>query len=144
MLGRLAHWLRLLGYDSAYGAHLTGRALLRAARAEQRILLTRRRALLRHLDVPHLFIESDHFRQQLAQVIRAYQLDVDSRLLRRCPECNLELLTESRSTAAARVPPFVAQTQEQFRSCPGCHRVFWAGTHHQHIRAELAALQLER
>jgi uncharacterized protein len=144
MLGRLARWLRLLGYDTAYGAHLGGRSLLRAARAEGRVVLTRRTGLLRHLDLPHLFIEGDHFRDQLVQVIAAFHLDTEAHLLNRCPECNLDLLEETRTNVQQRVPAYVAETQERFRSCPRCHRIFWPGTHHQRIRAELAALERER
>ena len=144
MLGRLARWLRLLGYDTAYGTHLSGRTLLRTARAETRIVLTRRRDLLRRLELPHLYVDSDHFREQLSQVVLAFDLDVEHLLLTRCPECNRELSAETAGTIAHRVPPYVAQTQERFRSCPRCHRVFWAGTHHEHIRAELRALRLER
>ena len=144
MLGRLANWLRLLGYDTAYGPHLSGRTLLRAARAEGRIVLTRRRDLLRRLDLPHLLVESDHFREQLVQVIRAYGLDVESHLLSICPECNQPLTMETAAKVRARVPPYVAQTQEHLHSCCRCHRVFWPGTHHERIRAELKALGLER
>lgn len=143
MLGRLARWLRLLGYDALYGAHLSGLSLLRAARPDRRIVLTRRADLLRHLDLPHLLVAGDHFREQLAQVIDTFELD-DSHLLSRCPECNLALSAETRSNVTARVPAYVAQTQEQFRSCPRCHRIFWPGTHHERIRAELAALARER
>lgn len=143
MLGRLARWLRLLGYDAAYGAHLSGRPLLRLARAEGRIVLTRRRDLVRRLDLPHLLVDSDHFREQLVQVVRAFALDVRGHLLDRCPECNLELSDETLSSVRHRVPEYVAQTQERFRSCRRCHRVFWPGTHHEHIGAELAALGLE-
>jgi hypothetical protein len=143
MLGRLARWLRLLGCDTAYGPHLAGRALLRAARTEHRVVLTRRQALHRSLDVPHLLVESDHFREQLVQVIRAFDLDVRSQLLTRCPECNQPLVAETVDSVRARIPPYVAQTQTEFRSCPRCKRIFWPGTHHEHIRAELAALGLQ-
>jgi hypothetical protein len=143
MLGRLARWLRLLGYDAAYGAHLSGRSLLRAARAEGRIVLTRRRDLVRRLDLPHLLVDSDHFREQLVQVMRAFGLDAREHLLERCPECNLELLDVTPASARPRVPEYVAQTQQRFRSCPRCHRVYWPGTHHEHIGAELAALGFE-
>src|SRR2546425_807893 len=72
MLGRLARWLRILGHDVAYGRHLRDRTLVDSARREERLLLTRDTRLLRDPHLPrHLFVESDHFREQLRQVAAA-------------------------------------------------------------------------
>ena len=115
MLGRLATWLRILGYDATYGSHLGGRTLVRHARAQERIVLTRDRRLLRERPCPPLLlIASDHFREQLRQVIEAYQLDPFTQLFARCARCNLPLSAISKEEVADRVPPYVAATQTQF------------------------------
>src|SRR5439155_308075 len=44
-VGRLARWLRALGYDASYHAHIEDAALVREAAAEGRVLLTRDRDL---------------------------------------------------------------------------------------------------
>ena len=140
MLGRLARWLRILGHDVAYGPHLRGRALVGCARQDGRLLLTRDTRLLRQRDLPpHLFIESDHFREQLQQVAAAVPLG-GPRLLHRCLDCNAVLAEAPRERVRERVPAFVWQTAERFLACPRCRRIYWPATHRTHMLRELAAL----
>ena len=142
MLGRLARWLRILGHDVAYGAHLSGRSLVACARREHRILLTRDTHLLRDPELPpHLFVRSDHFRQQLREVAAAVPLD-GSTLLGRCLDCNRPLASVSRDDARERVPAYVWATQTQFHGCAGCGRLYWGATHREHMLSELATLGL--
>jgi hypothetical protein len=142
MLGRLARWLRVIGQDVAYGPELSGLVLLRVARGEGRTVLTRDTRLLRRRDLPpHLFIVSDHFREQLRQVVAAFGLDA-SHLLTRCLDCNAALEEVERARVRARVPPHVWRTQGRFWSCPKCHRVFWPATHLDRMRSELESLGL--
>lgn len=141
MLGRLATWLRLLGYDAIYGPHLRGQALLRHARREGRVVLTRDRRLPaagRDLTV-HL-VNSDGFRDQLRDVVRAFSLRIGPAFLTRCSRCNELLVAVPRDAVAPLVPPYVLATQERFSRCPRCARVYWPATHQSRIRAELAAL----
>src|ERR1043166_7873630 len=84
MLGRLARWLRILGHDVAYGRHLRDRTLVECARREDRLLLTRDKRPLRDPHLPrHLFVEDDHFREQLRQVAATVPLG-GALLLTRC------------------------------------------------------------
>jgi len=140
MLGRLARWLRILGHDVAYGPHLRGRTLIDRAREDGRLILTRDTRLVRQQHLPPcLFIESDHFREQLRQVAAAIPLG-GSPLLQRCLDCNTRLEDVSRDRVRERVPPFVWQTAERFLACPRCHHVYWPATHRAHMLRELAAL----
>lgn len=141
MLGRLARWLRILGHDVAYGPHLSGRALAERARRERRLLLTRDTRLLRdpHLP-PHVFVTSDHFRDQLRQVAAVAPLGAG--FLHRCLDCNRELEAVARDGLAAAVPAYVLATQDAFRRCPHCGRIYWPATHRARMRDELAALGL--
>src|SRR5512145_3521536 len=91
MLGRLTKWLRLMGQDVIYGRHLTGYGLIRAARREDRLILTRDRRLKQKQPPPVLFIESDRCREQLRQVVKACRLDPMARPFSRCAECNAVL-----------------------------------------------------
>ncbi len=143
MLGRLARWLRVIGQDVVYGPELSGLVLLRTARRDGRTVLTRDTRLLRRRELPpHLFIASDHFREQLRQVVAAFGLDAGARLLTRCLDCNVELEGIERSCVRARVPPYVWATQERFHMCPRCRRVFWSATHLDRMRHELDRLGL--
>jgi uncharacterized protein with PIN domain len=141
MLGRLAKWLRLLGFDTLYGPQLAGPALARAARPEGRVVLTRDQRMRRHAEgLVLLFIEGDHFREQLRQVLTIYRLDPWAQLLTRCSRCNLPIEPVAKERVAGRVPPYVWETQAAFSRCPSCRRIYWPATHDQRIRDELARL----
>jgi uncharacterized protein with PIN domain len=143
-LGRLARWLRVLGHDVAYGAHLGGPAILTCARRERRLLLTRNTRLCRSAEAPpHLLVTSNDFRQQLREVAAAVPLATGARF-RRCLRCNRLLEDVPRQAAAGRVPPFVWETTAHFLGCPHCGRLYWPATHRDHMQRELAALGLAR
>jgi uncharacterized protein with PIN domain len=143
MLGRLGRWLRIVGQDAAYGPHLAGRALVALARRDGRIILTRDTRLLRQRHLPpYLFIEGDRFREQLRQVVAAYDLDVSAALFTRCLECNEPLSEAPRASAERRVPDYVWATQQRFHACPRCGRLYWPATHLARARTELARLGL--
>jgi uncharacterized protein with PIN domain len=140
MLGRLARWLRLLGYDVAYGPHLSGQGLIRAARREGRIVLTRDRKIARLSHPPPLLLlESERFRDQLRQVVETFALGLDA-LFTRCSLCNLPLEPLPKESVRDRVPPYVFETQEKFSLCRSCGRIYWPATHHERIREELRSI----
>jgi uncharacterized protein with PIN domain len=138
MLGRLAAWLRLIGHDATCGPHLTGRTLIRHARNQGRIILTRDRQLLREQNSPSLlFIESDHFRDQLRQVVATYQLDPFAHIFTRCSRCNQPVVPISKEQVRKQVPAYVFTTEEHFVCCPRCRRIYWPATHYERVRDEL-------
>jgi uncharacterized protein with PIN domain len=142
MLGKLARWLRLMGQDVIYGPHLCGYGLIRAARREGRLILTRDSRLKQKQPPDFLFIESDHYREQLRQVVRACNLDPLARAFTRCAECNTMLEPRAKQSVEALVPPYVFSTQERFFACAQCHRFYWPGTHHDRMLEELRSLGL--
>jgi uncharacterized protein with PIN domain len=142
MLGRLARWLRVLGLDVIYGPHLTGYGLIRAARQEQRLILTRDRRLKQKQPPKFILIESDHYPEQLRQVIQECGLIVGAALFTRCLECNAVLQLQAKQSVEKTVPPYVFATQESFSWCPKCHRVYWPATHHERMLGELRRLDL--
>lgn len=137
MLGRLVKWLRIIGHDVIYGPHLTGYGLIRAARAEDRLILTRDRRLKQKQPPPYLFIESDHYRDQLRQVLQQCGLKPGPDIFTRCVVCNAVLQSRSKDTVETMVPPYVFSTQDKFSWCPKCQRVYWPATHHQKMLDEL-------
>jgi len=144
MLGRLVRWLRLIGQDVTYGPHLSGVGLIRAARNEARMILTRDRRILKTRNAPpYLFIESDHFREQLRQVIQAFHIDPCARIFTRCARCNHPLETIAKDKVQDRVPPYVFSTQVRFSFCRVCRNVYWPATHQERMLAELRALGLD-
>ena len=140
MLGTLAKWLRIVGYDTVYDARLDDNELIRLARAEGRVLLTRDTGLLRRKGPRCLFVESEVLTEQVAQVLRAFELPADNPFSR-CPVCNTVLEDVPKYEAWGQVPPFVFQTQEKFRLCPECNRFYWRGTHWQKMLEQMQELK---
>jgi uncharacterized protein with PIN domain len=140
MLGRLARWLRILGYDAEY---FPGEDddLLRQARREGRVLLTRDTRLLQRRTLPpHLFIESDHVMEQLRQVVRGLHLNPTAPPAHRCCCCNTELEQRDRTQVVGLVPEFVWSHHDEFWACPRCRRIYWAGTHRRRMQEAIRAL----
>ena len=142
MLGKLAKWLRIMGQDVIYGQHLSGYGLIHTARMEHRLILTRDRKLKRKQPPDFLFIESDHYREQLRQVIQACGFSPLNKPFTRCLECNLILQPRSKAAIEKTVPAYVFSTQENFSWCPKCGRVYWPATHHRRMVEELSELAL--
>jgi uncharacterized protein len=141
MLGRLAVWLRLLGFDTAEGRDRPDSWLLRRARDEGRVLLTRDRALSRAGSAATYYVVARDADGQLAEVIRAFRLRPDrARLLRRCTRCNVLVETIALEAAASRVPPAVRERRPELTRCPSCDRIYWDGDHCQRILDRVAAL----
>lgn len=136
MLGRLATWLRLLGYDTAYLPRADDAELARIARAQDRILLTRDVELTRRRGLRYVLIESEQIEGQLEQMARALRLSTRE-AFSRCAVCNLPLEPVSKEDLRGVIPPYVFQTQEQFRRCRQCGRVYWRGTHWAHMQAQM-------
>jgi hypothetical protein len=127
MLGRLARWLRLMGYDAAYWRDGSDEELMAAARAEGRLIVTRDHALAGRRGVHALLVPAESLDEQIAEVQAA--LGGHPEPFTRCPECNGALAELPHAAARDLVPPYVWHTQSQFRRCPGCGRVYWKGTH---------------
>ena len=144
MLGRLARWLRILGYDTAYEKVIEDAALIARALREDRWLLTRdgylaQRKVLRDR---YTLITSDHVEGQLRQLHRDLQIDLSVNDQRgyRCADCNERLVALPYDEAVSQVPPRVAEEHRHFLQCPRCGRPYWPGTHWDDIRRRLARL----
>ncbi len=139
MLGRLAKWLRILGYDAAYFPDLDDNQLVRLARAEGRILLTCDRELTRRRGLTSLLVESDELEEQIQQVISELHLETEQPFSR-CPICNTPLQEVEKPSVKEHVPSYVFRTQEHFSLCPKCDRIYWQGTHWAKMREEMVRM----
>jgi uncharacterized protein with PIN domain len=130
MVGKLARWLRVLGFDVIYSNKLQDDEIMKIAAAEDRIILTRDVAFAARCRKAHrlLFIEHNDWRAQLRQVVNVYGLK-NFRVLSRCIECNSGLHAVDKERIAGNIPLYVYQTQERFSLCPSCDRIYWRGTH---------------
>lgn len=141
MLGRLARWLRAMGYDTAYPGQAEDSRLLDLARAEDRILVTRDGALARRAGARGCLIRSGDVEGQLAEALEKLRLQApETAWLSRCMECNAVLEANGPESVRDRVPFRVLARHTRFMSCPGCRRVYWWGSHADRIQERLAIL----
>lgn len=137
-LGKLAKWLRILGFDAAI-RHFDKTAVSDRPLPERRILLTRM-TRLKHLPAS-VFITSNDPMRQLKQVIRDMRITRnDIRLLTRCAECNRELTSIDKAAVFTKVPDYIWQHHRRFHHCPECGRIFWPGSHARRARARIETL----
>jgi len=131
MLGKLAKYLRVLGFDAVYLENLN--LLARYSREEDpRYFLTRRRKSFAYERTVHIRDENVYLQlKELKELIKPF-IDPD-RALTRCINCNEPLVDVNKETIEHRLPEFVFHTYNVFKLCPQCNRIYWAGTHTEHM-----------
>ncbi len=144
-VGKLAKWLRILGYDTLFINDLSDDELIRIAMDEGRVLLTKDTRMLRRRvaysdQLKLVMIRDDDVKEQLRQVVQALNLDCGLKPFSICLECNQPLLAREKEQVRDLVPPFVFRTQTQYMECPSCHRIYWRGTHWQRMKKDLDRL----
>jgi len=140
MLGGLARWLRVAGYDATWHPHINDWDLIRLAQREGRVLLSSdggifRVGIVRDGEVSSLFLPPGLSRQeQLAHVLNQLQLPIREP---RCMSCGGALVEVPKEQVRERVPPRSFAWQEHYYECTRCGRLFWQGTHWHQIQAAL-------
>jgi uncharacterized protein with PIN domain len=138
MLGRLARWLRILGYDVAWEEQVSDQALVRRALEEARIIVTRDRALTSEWRISDvLVLRSDDPVEQLRELAAVVDLRSRAQPFMRCSRRNERLVPAPRPAARGRVPARVLASGEPLKRCPGCDRHYWAGSHTARMRRVL-------
>lgn len=141
-LGRLTRWLRLAGLDVVYRNPFADSELTHLARHEGRVVLTMDSGLARVLQEDGcLRIQSYHVKEQFLQVFRAYPGDPLEKAFTRCAVCNAALGPARVEEIEAGVPPGARSLGGEFRSCKGCRKVFWEGTHYRRMKDRLETLR---
>lgn len=134
-LGRLAAYLRLLGFDSLYRNDYEDAELARLSLEEGRILLTRDRGLLKRRTVTHGYcVRSTAPRQQVKEIIARFDLSGSAAPFRRCLSCNGLLEAVEKEAVAAALPPLARQYYEEFFRCTSCRRLYWRGSHYKALQ----------
>ncbi|MFC1985554.1 Mut7-C RNAse domain-containing protein [Chloroflexota bacterium] len=141
-VGKLAKWLRMMGFDASFFDASDDSLMVATALAEGRVILTRdtqimRRQVITNGRLKAVFIQSDEPELQMKQVMENLNLDCQFRPFTICLECNQPLVERSKEQVQDMVPPYVFQTQSQYMECPTCHRIYWRGTHWQAMTRKL-------
>ncbi len=137
MVGRLARYLRIAGYDVVYIHDIEDEDILKIAKKDNRLILTRDSLMLQRKEcangvIKSLLIEDGGLLNQLKQVKKGLGIKLEPNLVR-CLECNSLLEKVPKSELEEKVPPYVFKTQDNFMYCPDCERFYWRGTHYDSI-----------
>jgi len=131
-LGKLARYMRLIGLDAEWRADAIGDDIAERAAREGRIVLTRDRGLLKRRVVSHgYWMRTTAPRQQLVEVLRRFGPTLAP--FTRCLRCNTELCEVPKSSVESKLEPRTREYYQRFHECPGCHRIYWAGSHWQRL-----------
>jgi uncharacterized protein with PIN domain len=134
-LGKLAAYLRMLGFDSLYRNDYEDEELAHVSASQQRILLSRDRGLLKRSIVTHGYLVREaHPLQQLIEVLRRFDLSGSISPFRRCLHCNASLHLVPKELVSDRLPPETRKHYDEFNVCPKCDRIYWKGSHYQRMK----------
>jgi uncharacterized protein with PIN domain len=136
MLGSLAKWLRILGFNTLY-PDMTANddQVLDIAKAEKRLLITRDKELLirgKKIQLDVLGIQTTDLDKQLTQVLTRIPVD-RKQVLTRCTLCNTPLLSVEKKSTKTHVPSKVFESRDQFWYCSVCNKYYWMGTHYENM-----------
>jgi uncharacterized protein len=135
MLGRLAKWLRLLGYDVLYYPAIEDRQIIKISREQERTILTRDTRMLQCKAVREaVFVRSDHIADQLLEMKNILKFNVPDPA-ERCTVCNNRLAAVTdRPEIKDLVPDHVYHNFNSFMRCSLCGKIYWEGSHYKNIR----------
>lgn len=134
-LGRLATYLRMLGFDTLYQNDYSDETLAEISSQEGRILLTRDRGLLKRSIVTHGYcLRATNPRHQLIETLHRFDLFKAVTPFQRCLHCNHSLQTVNKETIVDRLLPHTRQNHHEFRYCQNCDRIYWQGSHYQRMQ----------
>ena len=143
-LGKLARYLRLLGFDTAYANDLDDAVIAARARAEKRIVLTRDRGLLKRSEVTHgHWLRNTSPRRQLSEVVAVLDLGKLIAPFSRCMNCNGTLEPVAENEVRDQLPPGVRDRYRTITRCQGCARLYWPGSHYARLSELISQLDAE-
>ena len=129
-LGRLAKWLRIMGFDVDYFKKGKKRDLIIKSLKEDRVILTREKGMSRFSGTRMLHIENDFVEDQIRQVLGELRIKADRKnVFTRCILCNTPIQSVEKRDVKEKIPPYVYKTQNYFLKCPQCNKIYWKGTH---------------
>ncbi len=134
-LGKLAAYLRMLGFEAEYGRSFTDARLAQISASEHRVLLTRDRALLKRGAITHgYWVRETNSHRQIAEVMHRFNLARAVRPFTRCMACNGALEPVSKDQAQNLVPERSFERYKEFHHCEQCGRIYWKGSHYARMR----------
>ncbi len=145
MLGKLAKWLRVLGYSTFYNPKVSDDNLLRIAKNYNAILITRDKGLYNKaisLAIKVIFFENIDLVSMLKRLLSLKYIDAKIDFNKtRCPKCNSKLIIVDKNEIKDKVPKFVFEKYNIFLLCPNCYNIYWPGKHYKNMVKTLSRLK---
>lgn len=137
-LGKLATYLRLLGFDALYRNDYDDDELAQISSEEKRILLTQDRGLLKRSKVTYGYsVRSDNPEEQTVEVLQRFDLQNEIAPLQRCPRCNGELESVEKTAIEDQLPHYTRLSYNEFSQCQNCQQIYWKGAHYKRLQGLL-------
>jgi len=133
MLGTLAKWLRIYGFDTFFASsQIKDEDLVEIAKNENRTLITRDKELIysaKRQNIKTIELKTTDLDEQIKQVLNGEVID-KSKFLSRCIICNNTIVTISKEKIKKKVPPRIFENNDEFWYCKKCDKIYWKGTHY--------------
>lgn len=134
-LGRLAVYLRLLGFDVLYRNNFSDEELADVSEKDKRICLTRDRGLLKRNQIEHGYlIRTLHSREQIVEVMKRFQLRNQIKPFTRCTRCNGFLQPVEKEDISKQLLPGTREHFQEFSRCVDCGGIYWRGAHYERLQ----------
>lgn len=141
MLGKVARWLRMLGYDTKYFNDMSDDEILKVASEEKRILLTKDYQFFKKANihgVRAIFVEGETHVEKLANLSKQLNIKLEINInYSRCPKCNAEIRPINKEAVKDKIPPSTYRIHNEFWVCSKCGQVYWKGSHWIKINSAL-------
>jgi len=143
-LGRLAAYLRMLGFDSLYRNDYNDPDLANISASEHRILLTCDRQLLMRKQVSYgYFVRARQPQQQLLEILTRFDLGHYQKPFTRCMHCNGTTQPVKKEEIEAKLQPRTKKYYNEFFQCQACKRIYWKGSHYLKMQAMLNRIKAD-
>ncbi|HPC33793.1 MAG TPA: Mut7-C RNAse domain-containing protein [Syntrophales bacterium] len=133
-LGKLARWLRLLGFDTIYRNDLQDKEIIDTAREDQRIVLTKDKGVLENGSVKAFQPDSSLTDGQIQQLLFVFNLNQYIYPFSRCMECNGEVYLVEKEHVKNQVPVKILEIINHFYQCQRCGKIYWRGSHYERMK----------
>jgi uncharacterized protein with PIN domain len=135
-LGKLAKYLRILGFDTLYKNNSLASDLIKISHDEKRTILTKDREILKRNDITHgYWIRNHRLEEQLREVVKRFDLKKQIKEFTRCVDCNNLLVKIKKEEIIDRLPPKVKDWHDEFYFCQSCKKPYWKGSHYEKMKA---------
>lgn len=143
MLGTLAKWLRIYGFDTFYAnSTISDDELIKISKDENRVLISRDKELTqiaKKENIKTMELKTTDIDEQIKAVLKDLELD-ESMVLSRCIICNTEVEELRKDEIKEKVPKRVFENNERFWICKNCNKIYWKGSHYEKMIEKIKSL----